>query len=389
MKKRLTSFFLVLALSFSLSLSVFADDDTDFYSLPPVGGSEPPTVSLYPVNPVEFDNSDSQTLSNIYKIIQYLYLSPAFFQPDSVIGFLSRIFERIPSTLSTNFALQGGDGTNVILSGIRDWVMQTYHYLSSDNIAGNLGIIQRNTLASSDRLLSLVQAVTGLKGFATESSLSKLVDTFSTPKYDIGPKLADFGELINSAFGAYSTWFIVPDDSGQKRVGFNAGLNNLVWGLSSDSTNLFNSQPTIYRMVKLLQETLASADDRQLAENYKENREQAEKDFLNGQSGPSSLGKGDFSNASHIGGALNETFHMGGASNVSDFVSGFGSAGEESLSWFSDTTANNLDVLTAGNSTFGVSTSSDDGETMVNVDPDPYNMGEISERYDWLMGVLG
>lgn len=390
MKIRLTSLFLVLVLSFSLSLSVFAVDDMDYYSLPPVGVSEPPTASLYPVNPTEFDNSDSQTLTNIYKIIQYLYLSPASWQPDSVIGFLSRIFERIPSTLSTNFALQGGDGTNVILDGIRNWVMQTYNYLSSDNIAGNLGNIQRNTLASADRLLSLVQAVTGLNGFATESSLSKLVGTFSTPKYDIGPKLADFGQLINSAFGAYSTWFIVPDDSGQKRVGFNAGLSNLVWGLSSDSTNLYNSQATLYHMVKLLQETLASEDDRQLAENYKENREQAEKDFLNGQTGPSSLGKGDFSNASQVGGALNETFHMGGASNVSDFVSGFGSAGEESLSWFSDTTANNLDgVIDAGNSSSGVSTFSDDGETMVNFDPDPYNMAEIANRYDWLVGVFG
>ena len=390
MKKRLTSFFLVLALSFSLSLSVFAVDDMNYYSFPPVGGSEPPTASLYPVIPAEFDNTDSQTLTNIYKIIQYLYLSPASWQSDSVIGFLSRIFERIPSTLSTNFALQGGDGTNVILVRIRDWVMSTYHYLSSDNIAGNLGNIQRNTLASSDRLLSLVQAVTGLKGFATESSLSKLVDTFSTPKYDIGPKLADFGELINSCFGAYSTWFIVPDVSGQKRVGFNAALNNLVWGLSADSTNLYVSQPTLYHMVKLLQETLASEDDRQLAENYKENRDQAEKDFLTGQTGPSSLGKGDFSNAAQVGGALNETFHMGGASNVSDFVSGFGSAGEESLSWFSDTTANNLDGVTAsGNSTSGVSTFSDDRETLVDVDPDPYNMAEISERYDWLEGVLG
>lgn len=389
MKKRLTSIFLVLALSFSLSLSVFAVDDFNYYSLPPVGGSEPLTVPLYPVKLAEFDNSDSQTLTNIYKIIQYLYLSPASWQSDSVIGFLSRIFERIPSTLSTNFALQAGDGTNALLDNIRDCVLEIYHYLSSDSIAGNLGIIQRNTLASSDRLLSLVQAVTGLNGFATESSLSKLVDTFSTPKYDIGPKLADFGELINSAFGAYSTWFIVPDDFGQKRVGFNAAVNNLVWGLSSDSSNLYNSQPSLYHMVKLLQETLASEDDRQLAENQKENREEVEKDFLTGQSGPTSLGKGDFSQASQVGAALSDTFIMGGSSTVSDFVSGFGSAGQESLSWFSDTTANNLDSVASGNSTSGFSTFSDDGETMVDFDPDPYNMGEISERYDWLEGVFG
>lgn len=390
MKKRLTSMFLVLALSFSLSLSVFAADDMDFYTLPSVGGSEPSTVSLFPVSPAEFDNNDSQTLTSIFKIIQYLYLSPASWQPDSVIGFLSRIFERIPSTLSTNFALQGGEGTNAILTGIRGWVLQTYSYLSSDNVGGNLGAIQRNTLASSERLLSLVEAVTGLNGFATESSLSKLVGTFSTPKYDIGPKLADFGELINSAFGAYSTWFIVPDDSGQKRVGFNAALNNLVWGLSSDSKNLYNSHPSLYRMVKFLQETLASEDDRQLAENYKENREQAEKDFLSGQSGPSSLGKGDFSSASQVGGALHDIFLMGGASSVSDFVSGFGSAGEQSLSWFSDTTAKHLDGVTpSGKATSGVSTFSDEGETIVIVDPDPYNMEGIADRYEWLVGVLG
>lgn len=390
MKKRLTSYFLVLALAFSLSLPVFAVDETDYYSLPPVGGFEPSTGSLSPVNPAEFDNSDSQTLTNIFKIIQYLYLSPASWQRDSVIGFLSRIFERIPSNLSTNFALQGGDGTNAILSAIRGWVMQTYHYLSSDHIAGNLGNIQRNTVVTADRLLSLVEAVTGLNGFATESSLSKLVGTFSTPKYDIGPNLVDFGQLINSAFGAYSTWFSVPDVSGEKRVGFNACISNIGWGLSADSTNLYSAKPTLYHMVKILQETLASEDDRQLAENYKENREQAEKDFLSGHSGPTSLGKGDFSNVSQVGGALNDTFKMGGTSKVSDFVSGFGSAGEESLSWFSDTTAKNLEnERAASNSNSGISTFADDGESMFSVDPDPYHMAQISERYEWLEGVFG
>lgn len=393
MKKRLTSLLLVLALVFSLSLPVFAVDDMDYYSLPPVGGFEPSTGSLYPVNPAEFDNSDSQTLTNIYKIIQYLYLSPASWQPYSVIGFLSRILDRIPSNLSTNFALQGGDGTNSILDDVRKWTMFTYNSLTSDNIAGNLGNIQRNTLASSDSLLSLVDAVTGINGFATETSLSKLVGTFSTSKYDIGPKLVDFGELFNSAFGAYSTWFFVPDSSGvsgQKRVGFNAVLSAMGWGLTTDSTNTYGGDYTLFHYVKNLSETLASEDDKQLAENQKENREQAEKDFLNGQSGKTSLGKGDFSNASQVGGALNDTFNMGGASKVSDFVSGFGSAGEESLSWFSDTTANTLDGVTAaGNFTSGISTFADDGETMFDVDPDPYNMAQIAERYEWLEGVLG
>ena len=37
--------------------------------------------------------------------------------------------------------------------------------------------------------------------------------------------------------------------------------------------------------------------------------------------------------------------------------------------------------------TQGVSTFSDDGETMVDVDPDPYNMASIVDRYDWLEGL--
>lgn len=378
MKKRLTSFVLVLALSFSLSVSVFAVDDSNYYSLPPVGGSEPSVVPLYPVNPAEFSNDDSRTLTRIYEIIQYLYLSPASWQSNSVIGFLEKIYDRLPSNLGTNFALQGGDGTNAILDGIRGWVMQTYNYLSSDNIAGNLGNIQRNTLSSADRLLSLVNAVSGINGFATEDTLSSLSSAFA------------------SFFGIWkynyddNTWPVsVSPDGTEVKTNWKTYYLNMLRNLTYD-TALYSDSLTLRGMVKRLQETLASDDDRQLAENYKENREQAEKDFLSGKSGKTSLGKGDFSNASLVGGALNDTFNMGGASKVSDFVSGFGSAGQESLSWFSDTTANNLDSVTsAGNSTSGVSTFSDDRETMVDVDPDPYNMAEIVERYEWLEGVLG
>lgn len=375
MLKRLTSFLLLLSLSFSLSLPAFAVDDNNYYSLPPVGGSEPSTSNLYPVNPSEFYNSDSQTLTNIYKIIQYLYLSPASWQSNSVIGFLEKIYDRLPSNLVTNFALQGGDGTNAILDGIRGWVMQIYNYLSSDNIAGNLGNIQRNTSASADRLLSLVNAVSGINGFATENTLSSLSSAFA------------------SFFGIWkynyddNTWPVsVSPDGTEVKTNWKTYYLNMLRNLVYD-TALYSDSLTLRGMVKRLQETLASDDDRQLAENYKENREQAEKDFLSGQSGKTSLGKGDFSNASQVGGALNDTFNMGGAAKVSDFLSGFGSAGSESQAWFSQTTANNLNAVEAGDGTQGVSTFSDDGETMVDVDPDPYNMASIFDRYDWLEGV--
>lgn len=375
MLKRLTSFLLVLALSFSLSLSASAVDDMDYYFLPSVGGSESSTFPLYPVNPAEFDNSDSQTLTNIYKIIQYLYLSPSSWQSNSVIGFLEKIYDRLPSNLGTNFALQGGDGTNAILDGIRGWVMQTYNYLSSDNISGNLGNIQRNTSASADRLLSLVQAVSGINGFATENTLSSLSSAFA------------------SFFGIWkynyddNTWPVsVSPDGTEVKTNWKTYYLNMLRNLTYD-TALYSDSLTLRGMVNRLQETLASDDDRQLAENYKENREQAEKDFLSGKSGKTSLGKGDFSNASLVGGTLNDTFNMGGAAKVSDFLSGFGSAGSESQAWFSQTTANNLNAVEAGDGTQGVSTFSDDGETMVDVDPDPYNMASIFDRYDWLEGV--
>lgn len=385
MMKRLTSFLLVLALSFSLSLPAFAVDDSNYYSLPPVGGSEPSLAVDWPVNPAEFDNSDSQTLTNIFRFIQYLTLSPASWQRDSVIGFLYRILDAIPTNLDTNFALVGGDGTNSILDDIRKWTNFSYNYLSSDNIAGNLGNIQRNTAAIDDRILSsntllgsINDSVSGINGFATENTLS------------------GFDSYFRDLF-AYGDDFSVQSSPGHRfnYHGYNGTsvytsfpylLGSIQRTFSWDG-NLSAGYPTIYRILHLLQETLASEDDRKLAENYKENREQAEKDFLNGKSGKTSLGKGDFSNASQVGGALNDTFNMGGAAKVSDFLSGFGSAGTESQSWFSQTTANNLNAVEAGDGTQGVSTFSDDGETMVDVDLDPYNMASIFERYDWLEGV--
>lgn len=382
MKKRLTSFLLVLALSFSLSLPAFAVDDSNYYSLPPVVGSEPSLAIDWPVNPAEFSNDDSRVLANIWSYIQYFTFSPSSWGSNSLFGFLEKIYNRIPSNLSDNFGLQGlNRGTNVMLDEIAKWTMFSYNYLSSDNIAGNLGNIQRNTAASDDRLLSLVTMLGRtndfIQGCATENTLSGF-DSYFRDVFSTGMSAS-----VNSGFGIRFP-FKNPDNS-TVYVSF----AQLLWYFQSYLAfdGLSDGQYTLYHYVKNLSETLASEDDKQLAENQKENREQAEKDFLNGQSGKTSLGKGDFSNASQVGGALNDTFNMGGAAKVSDFLSGFGSAGTESQSWFSQTTANNLNAVEAGDGTQGVSTFADDGETMVDVDPDPYNMANIFDRYDWLEGV--
>lgn len=389
---RFTSVFLccVLLSSFFV-VPVSAVDDINYYSIPPVGDYESSASINWPVSPAVdgFTSTDSRNLANIWSYIQYFTFSPSSWGSNSLFGFLDKIYARLPSNLSTNFQLIGsGRGTNSILDEIAKWSMISYDYLSSDNIAGNLGNIQRNTAATADRVLdansllgSINTAVSGINGFATENTLDSLrsyfADIFSV-------------DYIASGTSVYGARYKFKNSNGTDIF---VSLPYLMWYLQTFLTfdaDMSTNRPTIYRMLHLLQSTLASEDDRQLAENYKENREEAEKDFLSGQSGKTSLGKGDFSNASDVGGALSDTFNMGGTSKVSDFVSGFGSAGEESLSWFSNATANNLDGVTAaGNSTSGVSSFSDDGETMANVYPDPYNMAGIADRYDWLEGVLG
>lgn len=348
MKKRLTSFLLVLALSFSLSLPAFAVDDIEYYSLPPVGGSEPSLALDWPVSPSATGDGWS---SYDRSLLQSIEVALTDISSGSMLWYLSWIYD----------ALRGGD------------------------IPGDLGRIQQNTLAIASRILdsnsllgSINTAVSGINGFATENTLSGF-DSYFRDVFATGMSAS-----VNSGFGIRFP-FKNPDNS-TVYVSF----AQLLWYFQSYLAfdGLSDGQYTLYHYVKNLSETLASEDDKQLAENQKENREQVEKDFLNGQSGKTSLGKGDFSNASQVGGALNDTFNMGGAAKVSDFLSGFGSAGTESQFWFSQTTANNLNAVEAGDGTQGVSTFSDDGETMVDVDPDPYNMRNIFERYDWLEGVF-
>lgn len=308
----------------------------------------------------EFTSQDSTYLKNIYSYIQYFTFSASSWGRNSLLGFLDRILERIPTNLSTNFQLLGGEGTNSLLKSNRDYVQNLYNYIAGDNIKGNLNKIQQNTLASADRLLNTNTLLSSLS--SDNSQLVSLVSSiYDTVGYAYGTTIS------NHLFSISTSLSIFADDS-------------LMF--TDEAGNNFY---TPYHYIRQLAETLASDDDRQLAENYKENREQAEQDFLSGQSGKTSLGKDDFSNVSDVGGTLNDTFNMGGTSKVSDFVSGFGSAGTESQSWFSQTTANNLDgVTSSGNSTSGVSTFADDGVTMIHVDPDPYNMAEIAERYSWL-----
>ncbi|AXH75160.1 MAG: hypothetical protein [Inoviridae sp.] len=369
MKKRLTSFILVLALSFSLSVSAFAVDDNDYYSLSPVGSFEP-SVALdrSVIRASSYDGFLAEDSQNLARIMTDLTTTRLTTLKSYIID--------IRDSLSRGGAVFGylSDVTNA---------------LTAQTTRGTLAWYIKQIDAS---LASISSSFGG--GFATEATLSKVATENTLSSF-----LSHFDYFFSPVDGTSPTMksgYFIPELQDRTTLSY----MSYPWVIGSLYSNFLYDgyQPyhanaddfTLYHFIKNLSLTLASDDDRQLAENYKPNREQVEDDFLSGQSGPTSLGKGDFANASQVGGALNDTFNMGGAAKVSDFVSGFGTAGHESLSWFSDTTANNLDgVIASGNSISGVSTFADDGETMVDIDSDPYNMAEIYDRYDWLEGVLG
>lgn len=380
--KRFTSVFFCCVLLFSFFVvSVSAVDDNNYYSLPPVCDSDPSISSLYPVNPSEFDNNDSNTLTNIYKYIQYLTLSPASWQSNSIIGFLDKIYDRIPSNLTTNFALVGGDGTNSILDDIRKWTMFSYNYLSSDNIAGNLGNIQRNTSATADRVLSvnstlssIYDVVSGINGYATENTLSTFLTRFNQ---NFG-----FDSYVSpSQSGQYQYFLGWTSDGGSKYGSWGRLMEEVVRYFGRDDITLYNSR-TLYGLILQLQQVLASDDDRQLAENQKENREQVEQDFLNGQSGKTSLGKDDFGSLSGVGGTFKDITSLNGQASIGSFTDGLSSANETGQGWFSQATKDALDSVSDSSST--VSTFSVDGDYLE--DTDIYNMAGFEAHYAWLWG---
>lgn len=394
---RLTSVLLCCALLSSfLVLPASAADDMQYYSLPSVA-SEPSLAIDWPVNPAEFSNSDSRTLTNIYKYIQYLTLSPSSWQSNSIIGFMEKILDRIPKNLSDNFGLQGlNRGTNVMLDEIAKWTMFSYNYLSSDNIAGNLGNTQRNTLNTVDAVLKGNTFLSAISDkVATEASLSDLLTSFK-----MGFTGKGYSSGVWSDAWPYEIYFTAPDNIDYRYYGsfgdmFARSFQNMFFDTNSyfeltsadgKTKSIFNG-PTIYRMIKLLQETLASEDDRQLAENYKDNRKQAETDFLSGQSGKTSLGKDDFGSLSSVGGTFKDTISLNGQSSLSDLTSGLSDADTAGQGWFSQATKDSLDAVSgSGSSESTVSTFFDDGLSSVDVDPDPYHMQGFEDNYAWLWG---
>lgn len=360
---RLTSvFFFCALLSLFLVLPASATDDDNYYSLAPVSSSEPVLAGDYPVNPAEFTGSDSTVLLNIYKFIQYLTVSPSSYQSRSIIGMLDRIGSLVYQ-ISQNSGGSGGVAQETTLSAFKD-LFTSFHALDSQ--------FPGDTVSFSDYLSSLFSLTTS----------PALTSSTNAEFYANQEK----GFVYNSYAYALDGSITPHLDS---QYSFSGLMSTLLSTLIYDGnlSSLTSGGPTLYRLVALLQQTLASEDDRRLARNYKENREQAETDFLSGKSGKTSLGKDDFGSLSSVGGTFKDITSLNGQSSITDFTSGLTDADTAGQGWFSQSTKDALDSVTdSTSSTSTVSTFSDDGLSSVDVDPDPYNMANFEDNYAWLWG---
>lgn len=343
--KRFTSVFLccVLISSFFV-VPVIAVDDFDYYSFPPVGASDSP-VSLYPVTPSAtgdgWTSADSDRLRDIWQALT--------------------------------------DSSSGNPGSIAYCVWWIWNYMK-DDIRPSLGNIDRNTSVTASRILdsnsllgSINTAVSGINGYATEKTLtgfsSDFLDIFAT----------GMSASLSPGYGIRFP-FKNPDNS-TVYVSF----GQLFWYFQSYLAydGLVDGQYTLYHFVKNLSETLASEDDKQLAQNQKENREQVEQDFLSGKSGKTSLGKEDFGNLSGVGGTFKDITSLNGQASIGSFTDGLSSANETGQGWFSQATKDALDSVSESSS--NVSTFSVDGDYME--DADIYNMSGFEDHYAWLWGV--
>ena len=358
---RLTSVFLCCALlSCFLTLSASAIDDNNYYSLPSVASGGPSLVMDWPVSPaVSHDGFLAEDSEN-----------------------LARIMTDLTTTGMTTLKTYVWDIRDALSRGgsIFDFLSDITDALTSYSVRGTLAWYIKDI----DNLLASLNSSLG-DGLATEATLSK-VATEST--------LSAFSSAFSDFFGVWKYYFdgnswavAVKPDGTVVTTNFATVLNNALRNLSYDAELNYPDRLTLRGMVKRLQETLASDDDVELAKNQKENREQAESDFLSGQSGKTSLGKDDFGSLSSVGGTFKDISSLNGQASLDSFSSGLSDADTAGQGWFSQSTKNALDSVSGSTSSEStVSTFSDDGLYFVDIDPDPFNMGDFENHYAWLWG---
>lgn len=335
-----------ILLSSILVIPASAADDNDYYSVPPVAASEPSLSVNWPVNPVSGEYS-------------------------SILGAINQSLGGISSQIAD--VLHNQVAIAQILSGISGIVTDNGRILG--RIESSVGIL--STISDKVATESTLSAISGK--VATDSTLTSL-STFLSQVYD--------GLLYgsNPTYGGSYRYAVRWSDGSLGYLSWGHWLFYFAQNLRSDVTTP-EGGPSLYHMIRLLQESLASDDDRQLAENYKENRQQAEQDFLSGKSGKTSLGKDDFGSLSSVGGTFHDISSLNGQASLDSFSSGLSDADTAGQGWFSQSTKDALDSVSGSTTSEStVSTFSDDGLYSVDIDSDPYNMGNFENHYAWLWG---
>ena len=388
---RLTSVFLCCALlSCFLSFPASAVDDMQYYSMPSVGSGEPSLAIEWPVSPaVSHDGFLAEDSQN-----------------------LARIMTDLTTTGMTTLKSYIVDISDALSRGgsIYDFLSDITDALTNQNTHGTLAWYIKHSQQALDSLDASVQTISGAfngQGLATETTLSAFKDLFTTGFFNVDSSAStatfdsSFADFLNSTFAVtrngpngdssaykYSVVWFNPADSSYDSLQYSFGgvLSTMMLQLTKDAKDFYSGYDwTLYHYVKNLSETLASEDDKQLAQNQKENREQIEQDFLTGQSGKTSLGKDDFGSLSSVGGTFKDISSLNGQASLDSFSSGLSDADTTGQGWFSQSTKDALDSVSGSTSSEStVSTFSDDGMYSVDIDPDPYNMGNFTDHYSWL-----
>ena len=226
------------------------------------------------------------------------------------------------------------------------YIKQNTDYLQNINNNGNSVVsLLRSDLKGSDILSVLKNA--HLDEIAKDSTLSNAL--FYPDGY---PRLANISDVFTYLSDHMTFWLSRdgndPDDS---------------------------SRLTLYHYVKNLSDTLASDDDKALADSQKSNRDQIKQDFVSGSSGKTSLGASDFGDLSSVGGSVKDSLSLNGQSSISGFTGGLSDSDEAGQGWFSSSTRDALDTVSSSSSSYARRSPGD-----------IYNMTGFADHYSWLYG---
>lgn len=228
------------------------------------------------------------------------------------------------------------------------YIRENTDYLPNINNNSNSIVSKLNSDLKGSDILSLLNNA-HLDRLAKDSTLSS-----GLLRPDGYSWLANTMDILNWLHPRLATWFNTD-------------------GLSTEDYD----HPTLYHLIKNLSDTLASDDDRALAEAQKTNRQQVEQNFVSGSSGKTSLGASDFGDLSSVGGSVKDSISLNGQSSISGFTGGLSDSDQAGQGWFSAETRDALD---------SVSPSSSSSSRVRRAPDDTYNMAGFAENYSWLYG---